>query len=164
MNVDHIISSDSADTGITVALNAGEDRAMVTYPGAMNELNEEDITDSMLDSVSHLHVSSIFLQPALKPGLIKLFRRARHKGLTTSLDPQWDPAGKWDFGMEQLLPDINIFLPNLEELKNITRQHSLEDCLSAIKGIADIVSGEKRKRWRPPPKWKYHPDATGTPE
>lgn len=91
-----ILRCKTADTGNTVALNVKEDRAMVTYPGAMNELKALDITDNMLLSVSHLHVSSIFLQPALKPGLVDLFKRARSFGPTTSLDPQWDPTEYWD--------------------------------------------------------------------
>ena len=67
---------------------------MVTYPGAMNELKQNDITDEMLKQSQHLHVSSVFLQPALKPGLVDLFKRAKKFGLTTSLDPQWDPCRK----------------------------------------------------------------------
>jgi sugar/nucleoside kinase (ribokinase family) len=137
-NVDcsYIIRSDTADTGITVALNVKEDRAMVTYPGAMNELKASDITDEMLLSARHLHVSSIFLQPALKPGLVGLFRRARLLGLTTSLDPQWDPAELWDCELNNLLPFVTVFLPNIEELKNITAQTSLEKALSSVQLIA----------------------------
>lgn len=134
-----IIRSNSADTGITVALNVLEDRAMVTYPGAMNELKVSDITDEMLLSAQHLHVSSIFLQPALKPGLAGLFRRARLLGLTTSLDPQWDPSELWDCELKDLLPFVNVFLPNIEELKNITSQTTLEKALSSIRQIAQQV-------------------------
>jgi len=143
VNVDHVIKSSSADTGITIALNAADNRAMVTYPGAMNELSADDVTDEMLDAASHLHVSSVFMQPALKPGLKDLLRRARQKGLTTSVDPQWDPAEKWAFGVESLLPEINVFLPNLEELKHITGRASVKDCLDSIKDIADIVVVKK---------------------
>lgn len=135
----YIVRSDTADTGVTVALNVEEDRAMVTYPGAMNELSAADVTDDMLDDASHLHISSIFLQPGLRPGLESLVARARQRGLTTSLDPQWDPAEKWDLPAEKLLPNINVFLPNLEELKNITRQTSADDGLNSIKEVANIV-------------------------
>lgn len=135
----HIIHSDTADTGITVALNAANDRAMVTYPGAMEELTASDVTDEMLDNARHLHISSVFLQPGLRPGLIDLFRRARQKGLTTSLDPQWDPAGKWDLDMKVLLQSVDLFLPNLEELKHLVRRPSLEECLSEIGDASGIV-------------------------
>ncbi|MEO8582417.1 MAG: carbohydrate kinase family protein [Flavitalea sp.] len=139
VQVDHIIRSTTSDTGVTVTFNFHEDRAMVTYPGAMNELCCENITDQMLEEATHLHVSSIFLQPALKPGLENLFRRARQKGLTTSMDPQWDPTEEWDLNKEKLLPEIDIFLPNLEELKNITGQSTIENCLNTIQAHSNIV-------------------------
>ena len=140
-NVDctYIIHSETADTGITVALNVQEDRAMVTYPGAMNELKASDITDDMLSSTSHLHVSSIFLQPALKSGLVGLFRRARALGLTTSLDPQWDPTESWDCNLKELLPFVTVFLPNIEELKNLSAETSMEKAISSIRQIAHHV-------------------------
>lgn len=134
-----IIQSDSADTGLTVALSATEDRAMVTYPGAMSEFSAADITDELLDSAKHLHVSSVFLQPALKPDLITLFRRARHKGLTTSLDPQWDPAEQWDLDLHRLLPLVDVFLPNAEELKRLARKDSLKECLLSLVDSSNTI-------------------------
>jgi sugar/nucleoside kinase (ribokinase family) len=140
VNTDHIIRSHSADTGITVVFNVGEERAMVTYPGAMNELSAADVTDQMLADAAHLHVSSIFMQPALKPGLATLLRRAQEMGLTTSLDPQWDPAEVWDCDLPNILPLISVFLPNLEELKNLTNHSSLENSLSSIREWVNIMA------------------------
>ncbi len=135
----YISKSTTADTGITVAFNYNQDRAMVTYPGAMLELKGSDITDDMLASAKHLHVSSIFLQPALKSGLTALFKRAKQCALTTSLDTQWDPAEEWEFDKENLLPHVDVFLPNIEELKNITQQSSVEDAVKSLKDYANII-------------------------
>ncbi|MBA4168763.1 MAG: carbohydrate kinase family protein, partial [Chitinophagaceae bacterium] len=96
-----------------------------------------------LYSAAHLHISSVFLQPGLKPGLVSLFSRARNLGLTTSFDPQWDPAEEWDCDLENLLPQVNIFLPNIEELKNITGKNSLEECLSGLKNRMDMIVVKK---------------------
>jgi sugar/nucleoside kinase (ribokinase family) len=139
VSTENIIHSNTADTGITVAFNFDQDRAMVTYPGAMNELSEKDITDAMLSNAKHLHVSSVFIQPALKPGLVKLFERAKNTGLTTSLDPQWDPAEKWDCDWKNLLSNVDVFLPNTEELKNITKRSSISEAVNAIKEFSNIV-------------------------
>ena len=139
VNTSNIIRSKASGTGITVAFNFNQDRAMVTYPGAMNELKQNDITDDMLTQAQHLHVSSVFLQPALKPGLVDLFKRAKQFGLTTSLDPQWDPAEKWDCDWKNLLPCVDVFLPNVEELKNITQQSSIQDVINAIKEFSNII-------------------------
>ena len=139
VNTSNIIRSKTSGTGITVAFNFNQDRAMVTYPGAMNELKQKDITDDMLQQAQHLHVSSVFLQPALKPGLTDLFKRAKDLGLTTSLDPQWDPAEKWDCDWKNLLPLVDVFLPNIEELKNITQKINLSDAVAAIKNSTNIL-------------------------
>ncbi len=62
----------------------------------------------------HLHVSSFFLQSALRPELPALFRRAKEYGLTTSLDTNWDPTEAWE-GVLEILPEVSIFLPNAAE-------------------------------------------------
>ena len=139
VNTSNIIRSKTSGTGITVAFNFQQNRAMVTYPGAMNELKQNDITDEMLMQSQHLHVSSIFLQPSLKSGLVDLFKRAKQFGLTTSLDPQWDPAEKWECDWKNLLPYVDVFLPNIEELKNITQQSSKQDVINAIKAFSNII-------------------------
>ena len=139
VDIGNIIRSATADTGITVALNFNQDRAMITYPGAMNELKESDITHAMLKSAGHLHVSSVFLQPALKPGLVDLFKKAKQSGLTTSLDPQWDPAEEWQCDWSNLLPQVDVFLPNIEELKNITKKSTLTEAINSIKDSANII-------------------------
>jgi len=136
---DDIICSNTLQTGVTVAFNFEQDRAMVTYPGAMNALSEKDITDAMLRNARHLHVSSVFIQPALKPGLVKLFKRAKDIGLTTSLDPQWDTYEKWDCDWKNLLPNVDVFMPNTEELKNITGKENIQDAVASIKSFANII-------------------------
>ena len=80
-------------TGLTVVLAAAEDRAILTFPGAMSALRGEDVGDELLRRARHLHVSSPHLQPRLREGLAALFGRARAAGLSTSLDPGWDPGG-----------------------------------------------------------------------
>ncbi|CAN5667633.1 PfkB family carbohydrate kinase [soil metagenome] len=139
VDINNIKRSNTADTGLTVVFNFKEERAMVTYPGAMNELEESHVTDTMLQSAAHLHVSSVFLQPALKAGLVRLFSRAKQFGLTTSLDPQWDPAEKWDCDWKNLLKLTDVFLPNIEELRHITNQQSVEDCVDVIKEVANTI-------------------------
>lgn len=134
-----ILQSDNADTGLTVALNYKEQRAMVTYPGAMEELSVEEITDQALDSARHLHVSSVFLQPRLKPGLPALFRRAKELGLTTSLDPQWDPSEHWDCNWPDLLPYVDLFMPNLQEVMHIAGRDTAGECIATLKSYAHTL-------------------------
>jgi sugar/nucleoside kinase (ribokinase family) len=126
VNTRFLLKSSDLSTGATVVINQAEDRAMLTYPGAMSDLTADEISDQMLASAGHLHVSSIFLQPGLRKGIVALMKRAKKSGLTTSLDTQWDPEEKWDLPFEELLPLIDVFLPNMQEFLNLSRSATLE--------------------------------------
>jgi sugar/nucleoside kinase (ribokinase family) len=93
----------------------------------------------MLLSAKHMHLSSIFLQKGLKERAIKLFSRAKALGLTTSMDPQWDPAEEWKLDLEKLLPHTDIFMPNHLEFNNITGSHQLLDGLNKIKKHSNYI-------------------------
>jgi sugar/nucleoside kinase (ribokinase family) len=127
-----IIQGDEWQTGATVVLNFGDDRAMVTHQGAMGYLGVDDISKDVLGVARHLHFSSYFLQPAFKGHLERLFSQAKEAGLTTSLDVQWDPAEEWDLDLKGVLPYVDIFLPNEVELLHLTRTRSVESALAAI--------------------------------
>jgi len=118
-------------TGLTVILNKGHDRAMLTYPGTIPALRAEDIPDDLLRQARHLHVASYFLQDGLRPGLPRLFERARALGLTTSLDTNWDPAGTWA-GVLDLLPLVNVFLPNEAEAKSLTAAENADEAAARL--------------------------------
>lgn len=126
-------------TGATVVLNRGEDRAMATYMGAMTQLTLADVTEERLASARHLHFASAFLQPGLFPELPALFRRAKACGLTTSFDPQWDPAERWDLDLAAILPNVDVFLPNEQELLNLTRKATIPEALEALRPHAHTV-------------------------
>lgn len=102
-------------TGLSVVISRGEDRAILTAVGAMDALAAEDVTDTILAGAEHLHVSSPALQPRLRAGLADLFTRAHGAGLTTSLDPGWDPTGEWDTALGDALTATDVFFPNAAE-------------------------------------------------
>lgn len=139
VNTDFIISSEDYKTGLTIVLNYDMNRANVTFPGAMEHLLEKDVADNILGQAKHLHLSSIFLQTGLIKDVVKLFQRAKKLGLTTSMDPQWDPLEKWDLDLNELLPYVDVFLPNTEEFKFITKSSNIESGLEKIKSFANVV-------------------------
>ncbi len=135
--------SDELNTGATIVLNFGEDRAMVTHQGAMQHLNMEDITPDKLVLAKHLHFSSYFLQPGFKHDLEKLFSMAKNLGLTTSLDVQWDPAEKWEFDAGKILPFVDVFLPNETELQHLTAQNNIDDAIRQLDGLSKYTVVKK---------------------
>ena len=119
VDVSPIIVDASVSTGMSVILSTATDRAILTHVGSMNCLRADQITGELLARSRHIHVASYFLQSAEQPGLPDLFRRAHALGLSTSLDPNWDPSGKWT-GFDELLPCVDVFLPNENEALAMT--------------------------------------------
>ena len=116
IDTSRVIRDAAVRTGITVSLAYPEDRAMLTFAGAMAHLAAEEVDREYLASARHLHVSSLFLQRDLQPGCADLLRQMKARGLTTSLDPAWDPAETWDAGIENLYGLLDILFLNRVEV------------------------------------------------
>jgi len=140
VNTDLVIRDEELKTGATVVLNYGEDRAMVTHPGAMEHLSIDDITVEKLQRGRHVHISSVFLQPNLQKDIYAIFKLAKDSGLTTSLDVQWDPAEKWDLDLQKLLPLVDVFLPNEQELLNLIQESEMQDAINKLSENENIVA------------------------
>ena len=125
-------------TGMTTVLSTGADRAILTALGAMTSLTAADVPPL---PARHLHVSSYFLvERSLGPGLAGLLAAARDRGLTTSLDTNYDPAGRWgDHLLRAALAETDVFLPNEAEALGITGEPDAGRAFSALAGPSGIV-------------------------
>lgn len=140
VEVNFITKEPNLNTGATIILNYKEDRAMVTYPGAMKNLRFHDITRETLSLGKHLHFSSYFLQPGLKKDVGKMFKMAKELELTTSFDMQWDPEEKWKFNYKDVLPYVDVFLPNEKEIKYLLKVDSLEEAFKKLLNVTKYVA------------------------
>ncbi len=111
--------TDRAKTGVTVSMAHRSTRTQVTYPGAIPLLRAADIDREALWRCRHAHFTGVYLQDGLRGDLADLLRQARERGLSTSLDSQWDPAGTWQ-GLAEWLPLLDIFFCNQDEARSIT--------------------------------------------
>lgn len=139
VDTENIIQSEDYQTGLTIVMNYDMDRANVTFPGAMEHLRLHEITDSQLQKAKHLHLSSVFLQTGLLSEISELFKRAKNLGLTTSMDPQWDPTEEWNLDLEELLPYMDVFMPNTEEFKHLTKCADIQSGLEKVKSYANYI-------------------------
>jgi sugar/nucleoside kinase (ribokinase family) len=126
-------------TGLSVILNRGADRAILTYPGLIPALTATEVTNDLLRRSRHLHIASYFLQTALQPGLPDLFARAHALGLTTSLDTNWDPSGEWR-GFDELLCRVDVFLPNENEALALTGTKEIESAIQRLGESCKVVA------------------------
>ena len=131
VDIENVIVSQSGSTGLSVILNQASDRAILTHPGLIAELQASDISDALLRHSRHLHVASYFLQTKLQPDLPNLFRRARGFNLSTSLDTNYDPSEKW-IGFDELLSVTNVFLPNQREALSLSAEVNVDEAGSRL--------------------------------
>jgi sugar/nucleoside kinase (ribokinase family) len=108
-------------TGVSVILSAPDDRAILTLTGALASLTGEDVRAALVSTgATHLHGASFFLVPQLARELPEVLGRARERGVTTSLDTNWDPAERWH-GVAECLPHLDVLLPNALEALALAR-------------------------------------------
>lgn len=140
-NVDtsQIIRDNNAKTGICVSLSFPENYAMASYAGVRETFRLHEVDFDYLSSARHLHMSSYYLQTGMKEGCPDLFRRAKELGLTTSLDPDSDPDGRWDNSIFEILKYVDIFLPNENEALRITRCSDVESALDLLSRTVNTV-------------------------
>jgi len=100
-------------TGVSVILSAPEDRSILTLTGALSMLTSAEVRSAAAQA-AHVHFASYFLLPELAASLPDLLRELRDRGITTSLDTNWDPAGDWQ-GVAECLPLVDVLLPNAAE-------------------------------------------------
>jgi sugar/nucleoside kinase (ribokinase family) len=123
-------------TGLTVILIKAAQRYILTYPGTISVMRYEDLDLDYVCRAKHFHLSSYFLQRALRPKMADLFRYVKERGLTTSLDTNDDPDEEWSEDLFPVLKYVDVLLPNEREARKISRKQNVE---AAAKFLSDVV-------------------------
>lgn len=107
-------------TGLTVHVLGSGDRAMITARGTIDDLEVAAVPQALVSTSRHLHAASFYLQPRLARGLRGLFDAAHAAGATTSLDLNWDPDERWQGGLAELLPAVDVLFVNAAEAAGVS--------------------------------------------
>jgi sugar/nucleoside kinase (ribokinase family) len=140
IDVSGVVRSPDLHTGLSVILNKGNDRAILTFPGAIPALKLVDIPVSLISRAHHLHLASYFIQAGLRPDVPVLFKLAHAHGVTTSLDTNYDPAETWDGGVWQVLENCDVFLPNATEAKAIARMGEVRKAIRYLSQRVPVLA------------------------
>jgi sugar/nucleoside kinase (ribokinase family) len=124
-----VVVDPAIPTGLSVILSRGDDRAILTHPGSIAALRYAEIDSRLLARARHLHMGSYFMLDALRPDVPRLFAAARDRGLTISLDTNYDPSERWDGGLHEALRYVDLFMPNQAELLAIAGAADLDAAL-----------------------------------
>lgn len=140
VDIRHMVVDPALKTGLTVQLVQGEDRAMLTYLGSLSALTPPDISDSFLRSARHLHYGSLFIHTGLLPEWTRILRRAKALGLTISLDTNWDPDDRWESGLDEGLPLVDVFMPNELEAQRIGKATDIESAIRTLRTRVPLLT------------------------
>lgn len=116
---DKVLMNEHFRTGTCIVISGEADRSFITDRGCVDDINVdwfdyEDITDS-----DHLHIAGFFNCSSIRNGLDLFLSRAIAKGLSTSLNPQYDAKCLWD-GIQELCPYLDFIICNQDELLNMS--------------------------------------------
>ena len=139
VHVEQVVRNTTAQTGLTVILQHGNWRNILTYPGTIFDLKPTHLDFEYLSSSRHFHFSSFYLQRGLRSHVTSLFRQLKQRGLTISLDPNDDPDGEWKPDIEETLAYVDIFLPNAREAKKIAGTRNIDEAVSKLAAMGPIV-------------------------
>lgn len=129
----------TSTTGLTVILHHAAWRNILTYAGTISELTWDDLDIDYLADSRHFHLSSFYLQRALRPRAAELLRTLKSRGLTISLDTNDDPDDKWDESIRDLFPFVDVFLPNEREICKVAGTEDLEAAITKVSQLVPLV-------------------------
>jgi len=117
-----VLATPGYQTSATLVVNVrGEDRRFIHTFGANAAFTGEELSPELLPQARVLYLGGLFLMPGLTGERVtRLFQAAQQQGLTTVLDVVIpDPQGTWPV-LRQVLPHVDVFLPNHDEGELIT--------------------------------------------
>lgn len=132
-----------------VFVGADGRRAIFSTLGAHARMGVEVATrhDDTVAACPDVLLCGAYLLPNFSPDLLLPYaRRLRARGQTVAFDPSWDPAG-WGEASRRvtlaLLPEVDLYLPNDEELTHLTGAATWQAALDAV---ADLPGETVLKR------------------
>lgn len=134
-----LIESETDQTAVGLGLGYQNDRAMLTFKGALSAITESQVESSgILNSASHIHINSFFLLEHLKEFWAEKAPELKKQGKTLSLDTNWAPEEDWAV-VHDLLPYIDVFIPNEEEAKKISGKDCVEEAGRMLSEVCPLV-------------------------
>ena len=133
----HVKKSNDKKTAVGLGLSYQDDRAMLTYLGAMSEIRVDEILSTgLFNDPRHVHITSYYLLGHLHNFWKEQLPLLKNKGISISLDTNWSPFGDWQKVLS-ILPFVDVFMPNEQEALHISGQSSVQE---AGKWLSDFCT------------------------
>jgi len=103
----------------TILTLPGGDRSILTATGSIGTVRTEHVPPEAAARSAHVHVGAYFLQHGLHADLASWYESLQKQGITTSVDPNFDPSGAWDSGLGDVLAATNVLFCNQHEAMEV---------------------------------------------
>jgi sugar/nucleoside kinase (ribokinase family) len=111
----------------------------LTYPGTIFSLTPAQLDLDYLYGAKHFHLCSFYLQRGLQASVPDLFRKLKAAGLTISMDSNDDPEDRWEGGIRDALPYVDVFLPNEREACRISGTDNIDSAIEKLSRLVPLV-------------------------
>lgn len=125
-----------------IFIGPGGERGILSVLGAhaMMSAGVAERHDDRVATCPEVFLCGNYLLPQCTPLQMRDYARmARARGQLVAFDPSWDPCG-WTAPMREetrtLLSDVDVYLPNQQELCRVTATSSWERGLDEVRGLA----------------------------
>lgn len=138
---DGVVRDEGVPTSATVVLvdSAGE-RTFLHVPGANGALSVEELDPSVLYAGRVLHIAGALVMESLDGApFAHVAEEAQRRGILTSLDPVWDPTGRWS-RLEPCLPHLDMVTLSLVEGRELTGEEDPPGVAAWLhgRGVRDV--------------------------
>ncbi len=137
-------------TSATMVLGASDgERSFLHCAGANAHFSALDFDDSLFDGATCLHIAGHGLMSRFDGAeCVRLLKRARERGLKTSLDTAGAPDDAWTQKLRETLPYLDYFVPSLHEVQHLFPDATSPAALAARLlesgvGIVALKMGER---------------------
>eukprot|EP00931_Biecheleriopsis_adriatica_P058482 TRINITY_DN34831_c0_g1_i1.p1 TRINITY_DN34831_c0_g1~~TRINITY_DN34831_c0_g1_i1.p1 ORF type:complete len:315 (+),score=49.32 TRINITY_DN34831_c0_g1_i1:245-1189(+) len=119
-------------SSVCMVLAGPSDRAFVSCYSTTDAYTTRDLKEreSAMDGCTHFHCGGYFnLKGLQNDDFTMLVESCRRKGMTVSLNTQWDASEKWsgeDNHLKRLMPMVDLLFVNISEAENIAAALSPE--------------------------------------
>ena len=140
-----LVETDQAATSYTfVMIGSDGRRRYLHHVGANAHFTDSDVPDTLIAQAKVLHMGGSLLMPAMDgEPTARLLARARELGVTTCMDTAFNPNVDSRALIEPCLPQLDIFMPSIEEAEAITGEMGAEAMLDWFAGYSIPTLGIK---------------------
>jgi sugar/nucleoside kinase (ribokinase family) len=125
-----------------VMVNSKGERSFLHCYGSNAEFTEDDIDFALIEKSKILFVTGSLLMPKFDgEPTARILKKAQEKGVYTALDTAWDSTGKWMDLISPCLPNLDLFIPSVDEARMLSQKDDPEAMadLFLSKGVKLVV-------------------------